>query len=92
MLLITNGNNPRKYLFLSYEPTIEEIHKKTVSVDGEQCLLELVDTAGMDQFTQMREMYIRNGDGFILVYSIVDPTTFEDVKAIREQIVRNKYT
>nr|CAB3265430.1 ras-related protein Rap-1b [Phallusia mammillata] len=76
----------------NYEPTIEEIHKKVIQLDGEQCMLELVDTAGMDQFTQMREMYIRNGDGFILVYSILDPTTFEDVKSIREQIVRNKYT
>ncbi|CAK8673628.1 ras-related protein Rap-1b-like [Clavelina lepadiformis] len=74
----------------TYEPTIEEIHKKTISLDGEQCLLELIDTAGMEQFTQMRDLYIKKSDGFILVYSIVDPTTFEDVKSIREQIVRNK--
>ena len=46
----------------------------------------------MDQFTQMRDLYIRKGDGFVLVYSITDPTTFEDVKCIREQIVRNKVT
>ncbi|XP_078489222.1 ras-related protein Rap-1b [Ciona intestinalis] len=74
----------------NYEPTIEEIHRKTITLDGEQCMLELIDTAGMDQFSQMRDLYIRKGDGFILVYSIIDPTTFEDVKSIREQIVRNK--
>uniref|UniRef100_H2ZEY9 Small monomeric GTPase n=1 Tax=Ciona savignyi TaxID=51511 RepID=H2ZEY9_CIOSA len=74
----------------TYEPTIEEIHRKTITLDGEQCMLELIDTAGMDQFSQMRDLYIRKGDGFILVYSIIDPTTFEDVKSIREQIVRNK--
>ena len=60
-------------------------------MDGETYMLELVDTAGMEQFTQMRDLYIKKSDGFILVYSIIDPTTFEDVKSIREQIVRNKY-
>lgn len=73
-----------------YEPTIEEIHRKSVTYRGDQCMMEIADTAGMEQFAQMRDVYIRNGDGFILVYSIVDPTTFEDVKTIREQIVISK--
>ena len=54
-------------------------------------MLELVDTAGMEQFTHLRDPHIKRGDGFILVYSIVDPTTFEDVKTVRAQIVQAKF-
>ena len=67
------------------------MYKKSISIEGETYILEVVDTAGMEQFTQMRDLYIKKSDGFILVYSIIDATTFEDVKSIREQIVRNKY-
>lgn len=73
-----------------YEPTIEEIHRKTLKYKEQQCMVEIADTAGMEQFAQMRDVYIRNSDGFILVYSIVDYTTYEDIKTIREQIVNFK--
>lgn len=78
-------------LFDSYEPTVEDIYKSQMTVDGEPCQLELYDTAGMDQFTHLRDGYIKKSDGFILVYSVADPTTFEDVKSIRAQIVRARY-
>jgi len=75
-----------------YEPTIEEVHRKSIEYRGSTVVVEIVDTAGMEQFNQMRDVYIRNCDGFILVFSLVDPTTFEDIKSIREQIVTNKLT
>ena len=41
-----------------------------VEVDGQQCMLEILDTAGTEQFTAMRDLYMKNGQGFVLVYSI----------------------
>ena len=41
-----------------------------VEVDGTQCMLEILDTAGTEQFTAMRDLYMKNGQGFALVYSI----------------------
>jgi small GTP-binding protein len=38
----------------------------------------------------MRDLYIRTGDGFILVYSIVAASTFHTVPEIRDQITRVK--
>ena len=77
--------------FCSYDPTLEEIHRKAFSIDGESCQMELVDTAGLDQFSQLRDPHIKRSDGFILVYSIADSNSFEDIKTVRAQIVQAKY-
>jgi len=61
-----------------------------VEVDGQQCMLEILDTAGTEQFTAMRDLYMKNGQGFILVYSITAQSTFNDLQDLREQILRVK--
>ncbi|EPB68244.1 Ras family protein [Ancylostoma ceylanicum] len=50
----------------SYDATIEDSYRKHFTVDGEECRLEILDTAGTEQFTGMRDLYVRNGQGFIL--------------------------
>ena len=40
----------------------------------------------------MRELYIKNGQGFLLVYSVTDKKSLEELLAIREQIIRIKGT
>lgn len=53
-------------------------------------MLEILDTAGTEQFTAMRDLYMKNGQGFILVYSITAQSTFNDLQDLREQILRVK--
>lgn len=43
-----------------------------------------------EQFTAMRDLYMKNGQGFILVYSITAQSTFNDLQDLREQILRVK--
>jgi len=50
--------------------------------------LEILDTAGTEQFTAMRDLYMKNGQGFVLVYSIIAQSTFNDLPDLREQILR----
>lgn len=73
-----------------YDPTIEDSYRKQVEVDGQQCMLEILDTAGTEQFTAMRDLYMKNGQGFVLVYSITAQSTFNDLHDLREQILRVK--
>ncbi|XP_014211604.1 ras-like protein 3 [Copidosoma floridanum] len=75
-----------------YDPTIEDSYRKQVEVDGQQCMLEILDTAGTEQFTAMRDLYMKNGQGFVLVYSITAQSTFNDLHDLREQILRVKDT
>ncbi|KAI8813044.1 small GTPase superfamily [Cladochytrium replicatum] len=75
-----------------YDPTIEDSYRKQVEVDGQQCMLEILDTAGTEQFTAMRDLYMKSGQGFILVYSITSQATFNDLVELREQILRVKDT
>jgi hypothetical protein len=50
--------------------------------------VEILDTAGQDAYTPLRETFMHTGDGFLLVYSTVDDQTFEELRSIREQILR----
>merc|ERR1711862_114388 len=75
-----------------YDPTIEDSYRKQVEVDSSQCMLEILDTAGTEQFTAMRDLYMKNGQGFVLVYSITAQSTFNDLQDLREQILRVKDT
>jgi len=73
-----------------YDRTIEDSYRKQVEIDVTQCMLEILDTAGTEQFTAMRDLYMKNGQGFVLVYSIIAQSTFNDLPDLREQILRVK--
>ncbi len=42
------------------------------------------------EYSAMRDQYMRTGQAFILVYSITDPSSFEDLLTIHEQLLRSK--
>eukprot|EP01126_Amoeba_proteus_P010194 TRINITY_DN13962_c0_g1_i11.p3 TRINITY_DN13962_c0_g1~~TRINITY_DN13962_c0_g1_i11.p3 ORF type:complete len:122 (+),score=19.47 TRINITY_DN13962_c0_g1_i11:84-449(+) len=44
----------RRVFLKKYDPTIEETYMKQVDVDGNAIMLEIMDTAGTEQFTAMR--------------------------------------
>lgn len=73
-----------------YDPTIEDFYRKEIEVDNNPSILEILDTAGTEQFASMRDLYIKNGQGFLLVYSIINRQTFADLKPMRAQILRVK--
>ncbi|KAJ6021933.1 ras small monomeric GTPase [Penicillium herquei] len=74
----------------SYDPTIEDSYRKQIEVDGRQCILEILDTAGTEQFTAMRELYMKQGQGFLLVFSITSMSSLNELSELREQIIRIK--
>lgn len=74
----------------SYDPTIEDSYRKHVEVDGRHVVLEILDTAGTEQFTAMRELYMKTGQGFLLVFSITSMSSLYELTELREQIRRIK--
>eukprot|EP00735_Rhodelphis_limneticus_P001115 TRINITY_DN11674_c0_g1::TRINITY_DN11674_c0_g1_i1::g.17487::m.17487 TRINITY_DN11674_c0_g1::TRINITY_DN11674_c0_g1_i1::g.17487 ORF type:complete len:188 (-),score=67.12,sp/P03967/RASD_DICDI/79.14/3e-102,Ras/PF00071.17/1.4e-59,Miro/PF08477.8/1.6e-18,Arf/PF00025.16/7.1e-10,GTP_EFTU/PF00009.22/7.8e-06,MMR_HSR1/PF01926.18/8.6e-05,FeoB_N/PF02421.13/0.012,Septin/PF00735.13/0.088,Septin/PF00735.13/9e+02,AAA_25/PF13481.1/0.13,AAA_25/PF13481.1/8.3e+02,ATP_bind_1/PF03029.12/84,ATP_bind_1/PF03029.12/0.35,DUF2 len=73
-----------------YDPTIEDSYRKQVTIDDETCLLDILDTAGQEEYSAMRDQYMRTGQGFLCVYSITSRGSFEEIASFREQILRVK--
>jgi GTPase KRas len=74
----------------TYDPTIEDSYRKQVQIDGQSCMLEVLDTAGQEEYTALRDQWIRDGEGFVLVYSISSRPSFNRIGAFFKQIQRVK--
>lgn len=75
-----------------YDPTIEDSYRKQCTIDKEQLLLDVLDTAGQEEYSAMREQYMRTGEGFLLVYSINSRNSLDELTSFYEQILRVKDT
>merc|ERR1712139_712465 len=73
-----------------YDPTIEDSYRKTTEVDGRACTLDILDTAGQEEYASLRGEYMSEGKGFVLVYSITAEDTFAEMDKFFEQIKQNK--
>eukprot|EP00483_Globobulimina_turgida_P004252 UN04261 len=73
-----------------YDPTVEDCYRKSANIDDCDVELEITDTAGQEEFCAMRDEWIREGEGYLLVYSINKPNSFEKLYEIRERILQTK--
>lgn len=81
-----------------YDPTIEDSYRKVVEVPSEwignsaggnaSLVLDIMDTAGTEQFTAMRDLYMRSGDAFLLVYAVNSMASLEALQPLQEQLAR----
>jgi len=65
-------------------------YRKQCVIDDEVALLDVLDTAGQEEYSAMREQYMRTGEGFLLVYSITSRQSFEEIMTFQQQILRVK--
>lgn len=80
------------YFITDYDPTIEDSYKRVLAVDNDNIPLDILDTAGQDDFAPMRTSYMRQGKGFIIVYAIDDRASFEEVEVFHRDLTRTKGT
>uniref|UniRef100_A0A8C6XWR5 Muscle RAS oncogene homolog n=1 Tax=Naja naja TaxID=35670 RepID=A0A8C6XWR5_NAJNA len=80
----------QKIFVPDYDPTIEDSYLKHTEIDGQWAILDVLDTAGQEEFSAMREQYMRTGDGFLIVYSVTDKASFEHVDRFHQLILRVK--
>lgn len=73
-----------------YDPTIEDSYRRQILLDDQHYLVELLDTAGQDDFSPLRDSWIRESEGFLLVYSITDRNSLDYLDDVLKQIVRTK--
>ena len=75
---------------IEYDPTIEDSYRKQSTIDDQSCMLHILDTAGQEEYSAMRDQYMRAGEGFLCVYSITARAGFDQVSPLREQVLRVK--
>lgn len=80
----------QKMFVEDYDPTIEDSYIQHTEIDRQWCILDVLDTAGQEEFSAMREQYMRKGDAFLLVYSVTDKASFMNIKNFHTLILRVK--
>uniref|UniRef100_UPI00358FBC49 ras-related protein Ral-A-like n=1 Tax=Myxine glutinosa TaxID=7769 RepID=UPI00358FBC49 len=73
-----------------YEPTKADSYRKPVVLDGEEVQIDILDTAGQEDYAAIRDNYFRSGEGFLCVFSITEQSPFSATVELREQILRVK--
>ncbi|CAF3364741.1 unnamed protein product [Rotaria sp. Silwood1] len=69
---------------------LKKIDNFIKEVDKQVCVLDVLDTAGQEEFSALREQYMRKGDGFLIVYSVIDPNSCKNIRLFYNQILRVK--
>lgn len=73
-----------------YEPTKADSYRKKVVLDGEEVQIDILDTAGQEDYAAIRDNYFRSGEGFLCVFSITEDDSFQACQDFRDQILRVK--
>jgi len=78
------------YFAEEYDPTIEDSYRKQVSVDGKVNLLEIIDTAGQEEYSILTDRTLADGQAFMLVYSVTSRPSFVAIKSFYSRVIRVK--
>ncbi|EDR08657.1 uncharacterized protein LACBIDRAFT_249517 [Laccaria bicolor S238N-H82] len=73
-----------------YEPAIVETYRKQCIIDDEIALLEVEEAPASLSYSAFRDLFIKIGEGFLLVYSITSRNSFEEIRTFYQQILRVK--
>jgi len=73
---------------VKYDPTIEDSYRKQVEIDARACILDIMDTAGQEEYCALRDTYMKTGDGFVLGYSVTSRNSFDQAAKLRSNILR----
>ncbi|CAH1154364.1 unnamed protein product [Phaedon cochleariae] len=73
-----------------YEPTKADSYRKKILLDGEDVQIDILDTAGQEDYAAIRDNYFRSGEGFLCIFSITEDESFQATQEFREQILRVK--
>ncbi|RWS02873.1 hypothetical protein B4U79_02000 [Dinothrombium tinctorium] len=77
------------YFTSQYKPTVEDYYRHTLQLpDGIFQTVDILDTAGTHYFPAMRELNIRNGRGFVIVFSVDNLQSFNEAISLWELITR----
>ena len=73
----------------SYYPTIENTFSKVIRYRNQDFGLEIIDTAGQDEYTILNSKHFIGIHGYMIVYSVASKQSFEMCRIIRDKILNH---
>ena len=86
------GKSSLTYKFINYDapeehdPTIEDKFLIVMDIDGNPVTINILDTAGQDDYQSLLETWIDNGDGFLLIFALNDKESFIELDRKKAKI------
>ena len=82
---LINYNSPQEH-----DPTIEDRYRTSINIEGKDYEVEILDTAGEEDWDNMMDMWISFGEGFLLLFSVNDHQSFDYLKVYYNRILKGK--
>lgn len=60
----------RDFFVKVWDPTIEDAYKKTLEVDGQSVQLDILDTAGQEDFESLRPQWMMDKDAYVFAFAL----------------------
>ena len=88
LTLVGNGAVGKSCLILQYmygefndryEPTDIDAYRRLILLKGSEVQIDILDTAGQEEYTTIRDGYIKHGEGFLLVFDLTNRDTFNNL-------------
>ena len=73
----------------SYYPTIENTFSKVIRYRNHDFAVEIIDTAGQDEYTILNSKHFIGIHGYMIVYSVASKQSFEMCRIIRDKILNH---
>lgn len=70
-----------------YDPTIESTHHKTIRFRKVHFATDIVDTAGMDEFSRLSRNASLGVHGYVLVFSITSRQSFDMINQVNDALL-----
>ena len=71
---------------VEYRPTVHDVFTFTQESNGRHFQYQVTDFPGLHSFPPMKRIDIKQSDVFVLVYSIIDDTSLEELTSIKAEL------
>ncbi|CVK98811.1 uncharacterized protein FMAN_08425 [Fusarium mangiferae] len=73
-----------------FDPSKKDTYHRSCLIDNEIASIDVIDTTGQEVYSTLLQQYMREGEGFMLVYSVTSRRSFEEITPYYHQIFRQK--
>ncbi|KAK7007768.1 P-loop containing nucleoside triphosphate hydrolase protein [Favolaschia claudopus] len=67
---------------------MEPDYRKQLVVDNRTCIVKILDTSSEEQHQDAREQLIKNGQAFVLIYSVTSRPSFDHIESLHRTVLQ----